>query len=38
VNQIIYMSWFWFSGRLRSNVDITFDYWCTNPLDCLQNI
>jgi ribosomal protein L30/L7E len=38
VNQIIYMSWFWFSGRLRCNVDITFDYWCTNPLDCLQII
>jgi hypothetical protein len=38
VNQIIYMSWFWFSGRLKSNVDISFDYWCTNPLDCLQYV
>jgi hypothetical protein len=38
VNQIIYMSWFWFSGHLRSNVDIFFDYWCTNPLDCLQHV
>jgi hypothetical protein len=36
VDQIIYMSWFWFSGRLRSNVAISFDSWCTNPLDCLQ--
>jgi hypothetical protein len=26
VNQIIFMSWFWFSGHLRSNVDISFDY------------
>jgi hypothetical protein len=38
VHQIIYISWFWFSSRLRSNVDISFDYWCINPLDCLQNI
>jgi hypothetical protein len=36
VDQIIYMSWFWFSSRLRSNVDISFDSWCINPLDCLQ--
>jgi hypothetical protein len=24
VDQIIYMSWFWFIGRLRSNIDIPF--------------
>jgi hypothetical protein len=36
VDQIIYMSWFWFSSPLRSNVDISFDSWCINPLDCLQ--
>ncbi|KAK2391015.1 hypothetical protein QL285_064512 [Trifolium repens] len=36
VDQIIYMSWFWFSGRLRSVVAISFDSWCTNPLNCLQ--
>ncbi|KAK2424703.1 hypothetical protein QL285_035035 [Trifolium repens] len=36
VDQIIYMSWFWFTGRLRSNVDICFDTWCNNPLHCLQ--
>jgi hypothetical protein len=37
VDQIIYMSWFWFTGRLRSNVDISFDTWCNNPIHCLQS-
>jgi hypothetical protein len=36
VDQIIYMSWFWFSARSRSNVVISFDSWLINPLDCLQ--
>jgi hypothetical protein len=36
VDQIIYMSWFWFTGRSRSNVDISFDTWYNNPLHCLQ--
>jgi hypothetical protein len=36
VDQIIYMLWFWFTGRLRSNVDIFFDTWCNIPLHCLQ--
>jgi hypothetical protein len=34
VDQIIYMSWFWYSGRVRSNVDFPFSTWCNNPLAC----
>jgi hypothetical protein len=37
VDQIKYMSWFWFSGRVRNNVDVVFSDWCNNPLGCLQN-
>jgi hypothetical protein len=30
VNQIIYICWLWFIGRLRSNTNLSFFYWCNN--------
>jgi hypothetical protein len=36
VNEIIYMSWFWFIDRLRNNIDLTFSLWCNNPLVYFQ--
>jgi hypothetical protein len=38
VNQIVYIAWLWFIGRLRRNVDFSFSDWCNNPLDCFQRI
>jgi hypothetical protein len=37
VNQIVYIAWLWFIGRLRSNVDFSFVDWCNNPLDCFRH-
>jgi hypothetical protein len=30
VDQIKYMSWFWFSDRVKNNVDVVFSDWCNN--------
>jgi hypothetical protein len=32
------MLWFWFIGRLGSNVDMSFNTWCVTPLNCLKCI
>jgi hypothetical protein len=38
LNQIKFMSWFWFTGRVCNNVDLEFSAWCNNPLACFQNM
>jgi hypothetical protein len=38
VNQIVYIAWLWFIGRLRSSIDVSFIDWCNNPLDCFSRL
>jgi hypothetical protein len=38
VNQIVYIAWLWFIGRLGSTVDFSFTDWCNNPLDCFSRL
>jgi hypothetical protein len=38
LNQIKFMFWFWFTGRVCNNVDIEFLAWCNNLLACFQNM
>jgi hypothetical protein len=38
VDQIIYISWFWFIGRVESNANLVFSEWCNNHLYCFQCI
>jgi hypothetical protein len=38
VDQIIYISWFWFIGRVRNTSHLIFFDWCNNSLGCFQNI
>jgi hypothetical protein len=37
VDQIIYISWFWFISRVGTNVNFVFSDWCNNPLKCLHS-
>jgi hypothetical protein len=34
LDQIIYISWYWYIGRGGFNSSSTFSDWCNNPLDC----
>jgi hypothetical protein len=38
VNQILYIAWFWLIGRQKINVELTFQDWCNNPLECIHRI
>ncbi|CAJ2641645.1 unnamed protein product [Trifolium pratense] len=38
VNQIIYISWFWFVGRITSKSSLVFSDWCKDPLSCIFSI
>jgi hypothetical protein len=37
VDQIVYISWFWFISRVGTNVNFVFSDWCNNPLKCLHS-
>ncbi|CAJ2643768.1 unnamed protein product [Trifolium pratense] len=38
INQIIYISWFWFVGRIASKSSLVFSDWCKDPLSCIFSI
>jgi hypothetical protein len=38
INHIFYFSWFWFIGRQKTNVVLSFQEWCNNPLECAINV
>jgi hypothetical protein len=35
VNNIKNVSWLWFSGRFGRKANLTFSYWCIDPLGCI---
>ncbi|XP_045831669.1 uncharacterized protein LOC123923074 [Trifolium pratense] len=38
IDQIIFISWFWFIGRLGVNTSFVFSDWCNDPLVCIDSI
>ncbi|CAJ2631177.1 unnamed protein product [Trifolium pratense] len=38
VDQIIFITWFWFIGRIGNNSCYKFSDWCIDPLACLHSI
>jgi hypothetical protein len=37
VDQIMYISWFWFISRVRTKASLAFSDWCNNLLKCFQS-
>ncbi|XP_045831366.1 uncharacterized protein LOC123922712 [Trifolium pratense] len=38
VDQIIFISWVWFVGRIELNPSFVFSDWCNDPLACILSI